>query len=251
MCGSPAFRKFVVDGFPRKPHDVSQAYRVLQFPPMPGDEKDLIKAGVDAALAPVKDLANRLFGPAIDELGAIFAEPIRMLRFKRSVRLMEKVKRICDETGFEPRAVPLKTLLPILENASLEGDEDLHDRWANLLANAASPDGPSTVLPSFPDILRQLTTPHAVLMDTLYEMACIQAQASFGTIVNAAAVSSVRLADKSGLLNVANSLSFPGLFPDQNVWDESRCLLIVDELVRLRLLSMGTRAEPSNRRGPG
>jgi hypothetical protein len=104
---------------------------------MAGDA-DLVKAGVDAALAPLKDFANRLFGPAIDELGGILADPIKIYRFKRSVRLLEKVKRVCDENGFEPKAVPLKTLLPILENASLEDDEDLHDRWANLLANALS-----------------------------------------------------------------------------------------------------------------
>jgi hypothetical protein len=107
---------------------------------MAGDA-ELVKAGIDAALAPVKDFANRLFGPALDELGGILADPIRICRFKRSVRLLEKTKHICDETGYEPKAVPLKMLLPILESASLEDDEYLHDQRANLLANAAMFDG--------------------------------------------------------------------------------------------------------------
>jgi hypothetical protein len=63
-------------------------------------------------VAPVKDLLNRLLGPAVDELGGILADPIRAYRFKRSVHLLEKVKRICHNTGFEPKAVPL-ALSPI------------------------------------------------------------------------------------------------------------------------------------------
>jgi len=133
---------------------------------MAGDT-DLVKAGVDAILAPVKDFANRLFGPAIDELGGILADPIKIYRFKRSVRLLEKAKRICDETGFEPKAVPLKTLLPILENASLEDDQDLHDRWANLLANAAIQDG--SVHPSFTQILQGLTGSEALFLSAIFE----------------------------------------------------------------------------------
>jgi hypothetical protein len=50
---------------------------MLQLPPMAGDA-ELVKAGIDAALAPVKDFANRLFGPALDELGGILADPIRI-----------------------------------------------------------------------------------------------------------------------------------------------------------------------------
>ena len=132
---------------------------------MAGDA-ELVKAGIDAALAPVKDFANRLFGPALDELGGILADPIRIYRFKRSVRLLEKTKHICDETGYEPKAVPLKTLLPILENASLEDDEDLHDRWANLLANATF-DG--RVHSSFTQILQGLTGCEAKFLNAIYE----------------------------------------------------------------------------------
>ena len=73
-----------------------------------------------------------------------------MWRFKQAVRLVEKVKAICEEAGIEPKAVPLKTLVPILENASLEEDEVLHDHWAALLANA---NRFGSLLPAFTDIL--------------------------------------------------------------------------------------------------
>jgi hypothetical protein len=132
---------------------------------------ELVKAGLDAVLAPVRDTINRLLGPMADELSGILADPVRVFRFKRSVRLLEKVRRIADDAGFEPRAVPLKTLLPILENASLEEDEELHDRWASLLANAANPNAEHGVRPYFTDILRGLAADEAGLLNKLYDYA--------------------------------------------------------------------------------
>jgi hypothetical protein len=69
-------------------------------------------------------------------------------------------------------------LLPILENASLEDDDDLHDRWANLLANAARPYPRDTVKPYFTDILREIDAEEARLLDRLYEYAFAQGSAT-------------------------------------------------------------------------
>jgi len=130
-------------------------------------DAEMVKAGIDSVLAPVRDTLNRLLGPLADELGGVLADPVRVFRFKRSVRLLEKVKRIAEEAGFEPRAVPLKTLLPILENASLEEDEDLHDRWANLLARAADPRA-DAIPPSLPRILSEMSSREARFLDRLH-----------------------------------------------------------------------------------
>jgi hypothetical protein len=145
--------------------------------PMTSDA-ELVKAGFDVAFAPVKDILCRLLGPVADEMGGILADPVRVYRYKQTVRLLEKVKAIAAEAGFEPKAVPLKTLLPILENASLEDDDDLHDRWANLLANAARPYPRDTVKPYFTDILRGIDAEEARLLDRLYEYAFTQGSAT-------------------------------------------------------------------------
>lgn len=133
-------------------------------------DPEMVKAGLDAALAPVRDTFNRLLGPVADELGGILADPVRVFRFRQSVRLLEKVKRLAEEAGFELNAVPLKSLLPILENASTEDDEDLHDRWANLLANAARELGDQRIYATFADILRLLTPDQARLVDVIHEI---------------------------------------------------------------------------------
>ena len=60
---------------------------------------------------------------------------------------------IVKHAGFTPKAVPVKILFPLPDGASLEEDENLHDMWAALSANAASPENADSVrqgsLPSF------------------------------------------------------------------------------------------------------
>ena len=54
-----------------------------------------------------------------------------------------------------------------MEGASIQDDEDLHSRWAALLANAAL--SPTLVHPSYIEILKQLTPEDAQLLDRLYD----------------------------------------------------------------------------------
>jgi hypothetical protein len=56
-----------------------------------------------------------------------------------------------------------------MQNASLEGDDNLQDKWAALLANAADPTQ-ATVLPAFPEILRQLSNHDARFLSRLYRL---------------------------------------------------------------------------------
>lgn len=146
---------------------------------MDENEKELLKIGAEALLSPVKDVMNRLFGPFADELGGLMADPIRVWRYQRSLKLFEKVARISEATGLKLKPVPLKTLLPILEFASVEEDEDLHSRWANLLANSAM-DG-DRVRPFFPDALRQLGPVEARLLDYMRDVTLDLSKKVFGS----------------------------------------------------------------------
>jgi hypothetical protein len=143
------------------------------------DEKEILKVGADAAIAPIKDVINRLFGPFADELGGLMADPIRVWRYQRSVKLFEKVARLSAARGIELRAVPLKTILPILENASVEEDEGLHNRWANLLANSAIDS--DHALSFFPDALKRLGPIEAQLLDYVHDVAIEFSKRRFGS----------------------------------------------------------------------
>ena len=135
---------------------------------MSTDEKDLVKAAIEPLVKPIADLVDKLAGPMATEIGSTLGDTARVYRFKRAVKLFEEVKKIAEEAGFEPQAVRPKLLLPVLDHASIEDDDDMGTRWAALLANAANPDADVEVEASFPEILNQLSPDQAKLLDRIF-----------------------------------------------------------------------------------
>jgi len=129
---------------------------------------------VNAALAKkvqesVDGLLQRIAGPLADEIGESLAVVARPYRIKLSLKMFQKTQRMLEEAGISPQAVPPRLFLPMVEAASIENDEDLHTRWAALLANAAT--SPDSVHPSYIEVLKQLTPVEARLLDALYKIA--------------------------------------------------------------------------------
>lgn len=131
------------------------------------DENDLLKIGADAVVKPFGDLLQKLAGPLAEEVGLAFGDAARVFRYKRALKLLEKVERTANSSGFEPSSVRPKLLLSILDHSSVEDDEGMHDRWAALLSNAANPNSAIQVIPSFAEILSQLSPKEAILLDAI------------------------------------------------------------------------------------
>src|SRR5580704_16581062 len=112
------------------------------------DPADIVKAapeiakGVAAvgAAIPFTAIVKRMLGPAADELAEMWRDKVRLYRYERQLKCVEKAERMAQEAGFEPQAVPPKILFPLLKGASFEDNEDLHTMWAAMLANASSGD---------------------------------------------------------------------------------------------------------------
>lgn len=130
---------------------------------------ELAKEGVKELLTPVTDVLRDLLGPAAKEIGLGLGDSFRVWRLKRIVRLLEDVRQIASRAGLRLKPVAPRILFPLLEAASLEDDEDLHQRWAALLTNAASPEFDARVLPPFPDILSHLTSIEAQFLDRAFD----------------------------------------------------------------------------------
>src|SRR6266567_1648626 len=130
------------------------------------DPNDLIKAApaiakgltVVGAAIPFTAVVKRMLGPAADELAEIWRDQVRMYRYERQLKCVEKAERMAQEAGFTPQAVPPKILFPLLEGASFEENEDLHTMWAALLANAASEHDRDKVRPGFLATMKQMYT---------------------------------------------------------------------------------------------
>lgn len=114
----------------------------------------------------VRDLFMKLAAPAADELGLLVADQVKVYRLRRLIRTVTKTLSLCENAGIDPKSVPLRTLVPLLDGASLEEDESLQDMWASLLASAAE-DG-DAVPPAFVSIMRDLSPSDADLLHALF-----------------------------------------------------------------------------------
>jgi hypothetical protein len=133
------------------------------------DEIEVIKASVqgvtEAFTAPFAKLVEEIFGRSATQLGLALEDRAKEYR-ERQRRFLERSKEMLDGSGKRPAKVPLKLLLPIVRNGSIEEDDELQDRWAALLANTAV--GESSI-PAAPDILRQLTKEDVCLLQIAYD----------------------------------------------------------------------------------
>jgi hypothetical protein len=121
------------------------------------------------AAVPFTAIVKRMLGPAADELAEMLRDQVRLYRYERQLKCLEKAERMAQEAGFTPQAVPPKILFPLLEGASFEENEDLHTMWAALLANAASADRKDIVHPGFIPTLRQLASDEALLLSWIFD----------------------------------------------------------------------------------
>lgn len=150
--------------------DPLHKWHILFFTLMNAD--DLFKVAPDlakgatalAAAIPFTAMVKRMLGPAADELAEMWRDKVRLYRYERQLRCVEKAEKMAEAAGFTPQAVPPKILFPLLEGSSLEEDENLHDMWAALLANASSPENSERVRPGFIAALKQMSPDEAALL---------------------------------------------------------------------------------------
>ena len=122
---------------------------------------------IEQAIEAAREFAGRLVLPPIEELGLVLGDQVRSFRLKRQIQLLLTAQKRLEEAGIDPRTVPLKTFVPLLEGASLEEDPGLREKWVGLLASAAAGEVGPHVLPTFPFILRQLSPLDAAILERL------------------------------------------------------------------------------------
>jgi hypothetical protein len=79
---------------------------------------------------------KRLAGP-LAEATDFLSDKIRYYRFKSAMKTVMRAKEINAQSGISPNEIPLKFLVPFLEDCSLEEeDSPLIEQWAKLLSSA-------------------------------------------------------------------------------------------------------------------
>ena len=104
--------------------------------------KEIISSPSDAIRVVEKTGAflNQVFGEMIKNRVGIVADRIKYCRLHNYLKLSENTTRIMRDKGYSEgditRVVPLKIAIPLIENATLEENDELQQLWAVLLANA-------------------------------------------------------------------------------------------------------------------
>jgi hypothetical protein len=127
----------------------------------------------------------KVIGPSAEAIGELFALRLKERLHGNLINVALRASKKLQNAGVDPRQVPLKIIHPLLEAASLEEDDDIRERWANLLANAADSGNKSrTVQPSFVAILKELTPREVKFLDALYEAARIPVNGKLAIVVD-------------------------------------------------------------------
>lgn len=114
-------------------------------------------------------ILRRILGPAADEVGLILRDKVQDYRKKNLSKMTSRALAIIANSDIEPREIPLRTLIPILERASVEDDEYLSEKWSRLFASASASQFVTDSHPCFPQILSELSPLDVLLLDKLWE----------------------------------------------------------------------------------
>ncbi len=162
------------DGLPTSLR-LGESYR----PAMPNDEPtpaEIIVAATEgsargtigALIDPVTDFLSTLLGPATAEFGGWAGDLVRFMRWKWRVKMLGRAEEILKQAGLPAQEVPLHVLMPILDTGANEERPDMQERWANLLANAAS--RANDVPASFATVLSDLEPEEARILEHVYDV---------------------------------------------------------------------------------
>lgn len=134
------------------------------------EELELAAKAVQEVLPAVEDFAEAagLTAP-VRELASWVTDLIRYRRAPHQAKLLVSAAAKVRASGLPPRAVSDKLLRAVLEEGPLEDDENMRDRWANLLANGCT-DSYARARPAYVDVLRQLEPIEAQMLDQIVRM---------------------------------------------------------------------------------
>jgi hypothetical protein len=102
---------------------------------------------------------------------------VRCFNAKRTAKAMEEIYERLNHAGIEPKKVPIKkTLIPILENISIEEDETLSEKWSKLLESSIKG---AFIHPSYIDILEKISPNDANVLDIIFKQSEIKSIKDF------------------------------------------------------------------------
>lgn len=128
---------------------------------------DISSTALEKGIDLIGGFIEKLAGSTIEEAGLMFGDKMKVRRLKNQIKIFSEEKKIAEENNIPIKQINLKTLVPLLEFSSLEEDETLQQKWANLIISFSNSNEKyeSSI---FPFILNQLTKDDIETIDRLY-----------------------------------------------------------------------------------
>src|SRR5690606_28202999 len=99
--------------------------------------------------------------------GLLLKDKVTFWKFKNQIRILNKAKDYCEKNNISPKTISLKILCPLLDNAALEEEEELQNKWAILLSNLVDSDQ-NIENHVFPYILGQISTNEFLFLEKMF-----------------------------------------------------------------------------------
>lgn len=125
------------------------------------------EAEIEATENEINAFFNKIVPDFINQAGGILSDRVRFWRWKKQMDIIKNAQEKIKLSGLTKQQIPLKVLVPIIQNSSLEEDSNMQNRWANMLANAAT--GNQQVSPNYAAILNELSPIEVEILDMIYQ----------------------------------------------------------------------------------
>jgi hypothetical protein len=113
------------------------------------------------------DFIDKIIPDFVKDSGGLFSDNVKFWRWKNQVKIVLKAREFLNSKNIEPQKIPLKILVPLLENASLEENHEIQDMWATLLSKYLA--GDKSIKFNFITTLKEISPLEVKVLDWLYE----------------------------------------------------------------------------------
>lgn len=182
-------------------------------------DEELVQAAKAAAeLEPAVEAFAEATGAMqpVRELTGWLGDAIRYRREVHIAKVLKKAAEKVKESGLPAHAVRDKLLRAAVEDGSMEDDEGMQERWATLLANAAT-DQEGEIRLAYAKILAELEPKEALLLERLWAKTPNPAEEPFETV---GSETTSDLVDMAGLYNLERLGLLKWIWSTGTTWDE-------------------------------
>jgi hypothetical protein len=144
-------------------HEITESAKAIQ------EVAKATRIGIEATQK-LGGFVSKIINEPLEAVVGILTDRLQHIRAERQLRLVDRWREIISQRRLEGtlRIVPPKLALPIIENASLEEDDELQDLWANLLASAVDPNFNKPIRTAYVDIIKELEVIDVHVLNFIY-----------------------------------------------------------------------------------